>query len=258
MLLLAAPLIRRLCSLFPDVAEQGSKHDDAARAATPEWDRARVPANLADEEAEHRLANLFQLVVFDLNHAARSSDGAARLAIDAAAGQVTDLGRLYQMLGGSCRYREGCGDHLRALGKALEALVLSPRGHSLMVEVAGEAAAVFLPTAALRCLSQIVVELVINAAKHAFPAGPGGCVVLRLAVAGEYVSCSIIDNGVGYGPADSQSDSRGMRLVSELVEHGGGRCRWVFGSNGTDVRVLLPLDQSCVREILLDAQSVKV
>ena len=94
----------------------------------------------------------------------------------------------------------------------------------------------------MRCLSQAVVESVINVAKHAFPAGPGGCVALRLSRIGAYVACSIIDDGIGGITGASQPGSRGMALIDGLAQEAGARCRWVFGSCGTQVRILWPIE----------------
>jgi two-component sensor histidine kinase len=240
-MLLAVPFFRQLGHLFTKAATSDGC-DTHGLGVEDQEDQQGAVARMAQEEAEHRLANLFQLVISNLDRTARSSDGVARRAIDSASFQVSTLFSLHQALGVLGAADKPCRDHFCALGTTLDALLLRPQGHVLTVDVDPGVAEVLLPAIAIRCLSQAVVESVINVAKHAFPAGPGGRVAIRLSRAGDYVACSIVDDGVGGIAGPSRPGSRGMALIDSLAQEAGAQCRWVFGNCGTQVRILWPIE----------------
>ena len=217
-----------------------SQHGDAASLR-----RLLAQERLLRDEAEHRLANLLQLVSSNLAKAARRTEGEqARNAIDAAAEQVLTLGRLQQALGCSSEegQAEGCETKLRQLCTALASLVVGPRGHSIALETEADATDLALRPDLARCLALVVSELVINAAKHAFPRGTAGRITVVLSRTARHVSCTVLDDGIGAGPSSRLSSSRGLQLAQSLAEEVGGRCRWVFGHTGTEAQVLLPLE----------------
>lgn len=203
---------------------------------------------LLRNEAEHRLANLLQLVSSNLEMAARSAEGEqARSAIGAAADQTVLLGMLHRSLKHSGRTRhEDCGAKLRQLCSALDALVLRPRGHCLAFEPEAGATELELPSESARCLALIVSELVINAAKHAFAPGSAGRITVVLARTTDRVSCTVLDDGYGAQSGSKNLYSRGIRLAQSIAEQAGGECRWVFSLTGTEAHVSLSLT-SCGR-----------
>ena len=196
------------------------------------------PAEMEQEEASHRHANLLQIVLCNFE---RTVGGTARLAAGGMRDQVGAARRLQVLL--DCRDSEErpVADHLRARGQALERVALRPGGHVLGIEVETGLEKLPLPARTLSALGQLVVEAVMNAAKHAFPGGPGGRVTMRLSRGGEWLSCVIADDGVGSRGTLSRIGSRGMVLTDALAERAGGRCGWVFGQQGTEVRITWPI-----------------
>lgn len=86
-------------------------------------------------------------------------------------------------------------------------------------------------------LALVLVELVTNAVKHAFPSGTGR-IGLSLAAAGDQAELVIADDGVGL-PAE-RSRSSGIRIVEALVAQIGGTLTREAGT-GTRFRIAFPL-----------------
>jgi two-component system, sensor histidine kinase PdtaS len=198
---------------------------------------------LMRDESDHRLGNFLQLIVANLDRAARgAADPVAQAAINAAAGQVQALGTLHHALAGSYGGDQvDCEANLRDICRTLEAFVLAPRGHRLRFSAQSRVAGAAPCAEQIRCLGTLVSELVINAGKHAFPAGAAGEVDVVLSLLPETVSCTVRDNGVGPAASGVLGGSRGMPLAQRLAEQAGGQCRWVFSACGTEARIDLPL-----------------
>jgi two-component sensor histidine kinase len=196
------------------------------------------PAHLKQDESAHRLANLLQIVLSNLE---RTADAATKLTISAARDQVSAVCRLQELLNGRGADLQPVSDHLRLVGEALEALLLRPAGHCLTIEVDPLAEGLCVPTQAFLGVSQLVAEAVMNAAKHAFPGGPGGSVTFRLSRVDTWLLCVIGDDGVGSRGKLGRVGSHGMTLAEALAHQAGGRCAWVFGQYGTEVRIAWPI-----------------
>ena len=195
--------------------------------------------SLVREEAGHRLANLTQLTLCNLARAARAVDGPAKQAIGRAMEQVSAASRLTRML--DIAGDMSVGRYLQALGETLDQLLLRPAGHSITVEV-HTTEDIALPEQVIRSLGQLVFEAVLNAAKHAFPTGPGGHVAIGLSRVGAWLYCRVADDGVGSRGTLGRPGSRGMVVMDGLAQQMGGRCRWVFGGEGTEIQVAWPVE----------------
>jgi two-component sensor histidine kinase len=101
--------------------------------------------------------------------------------------------------------------------------------------------AVELPIESALPCGMIVTELVTNAYKHAFPNGEAGSIDVRMVRAGDRVTLTVSDDGIGL-PADFDLDrdfSFGWRLVRNLADQVGGTIA-VTGRRGTSVSVTIP------------------
>ena len=123
--------------------------------------------------------------------------------------------------------------HLARLCAELCAAHLAPRG--LYCEFRSDAG--FLPRATCQKLGMIVVELVTNAAKHAFVGRASGriCVSLRRAEAAWI--CHVADNGSGFG---GTGKGGGMKLVQELTQALDGDLRVYSDAGGAIFTLELP------------------
>ena len=222
---LAAPLLQQL----------GFRR---ARSEQPVHVAPDDPARFEQDEFGHRVANLLQVVLCNLE---RTERGVGTLTITAVRDQISAVCRLQDLLDGRGADKRPVAGHFRALGETLETLLLRPAGHCLTIEVGAAAERLLLPARALSGLGQLVAETVMNAAKHAFPAGSGGRVGLRLSMDGAGLSCAIVDDGVGSRGTGGRIGSRGMILTDALAQRAGGNCAWVFGQHGTEVRITWPI-----------------
>lgn len=200
-----------------------------AMPSLPASPRESDPVCLDHEEAEHRLANLLQIVLCNAAQLAPLQD------------QISAVCLLQNLVTGRSDDERPVAGHLRALAAALDSLLLRPRGHRLTVEVEIAAEELSLPAHALSGLGRLVVEALMNAAKHAFPAGPGGSVAMRLSRTDAGLACVIVDDGVGSRNTSGRIGSRGMILTDALAQRAGGNCGWTFGQHGTEVRITWPV-----------------
>ncbi len=88
----------------------------------------------------------------------------------------------------------------------------------------------------------IVNEAVANALKHAFPAGRGGQVTVRLGRSPKGVLGHLLvsDDGVGM-PRENRGSGMGMRLLESLADQVDGKLSLETGPGGTSVRLEFPL-----------------
>ena len=197
----------------------------AARAAVT---RAETRRNLEEsrdlltQELYHRLHNNLQLVIGLITFTARN------LADPGARGQLEDLARRVQSLSllqeqlyrGGDFQRVDIGGFLRRLVDDL--LALDGRQVRASLDLAEEV----LPVDTAVPLGLIANEVLTNAIKHAFPAGPPGRVgvSLRRLDQGDLV-LEVRDDGVGMPAEASEAPGLGIRLVRRLAQQLGADLR---------------------------------
>jgi signal transduction histidine kinase len=54
------------------------------------------------------------------------------------------------------------------------------------------------------------------------------------------ILCKVRDDGSGDFTIAEFGTSQGMRIANQIANQMGGRCSWVFGRNGVEVRIALP------------------
>nr|WP_280842842.1 ATP-binding protein [Pararoseomonas baculiformis] len=89
-------------------------------------------------------------------------------------------------------------------------------------------------------LSLIVVELLTNALKHAFPSGRAGRITIGLRHIGDHACLSLRDDGVGLPPATQHGRRSGLWLVERLVGQIQGHLE-IRRQGGTEFRLTFPL-----------------
>jgi two-component sensor histidine kinase len=181
-------------------------------------------------EAHHRMKNTLALLAASLRRdftPAASAD--LRNAIDRFEGRILAFGELYRLLEvGRGQGETSVGDYFGCLCRALTIAVLEPLG--LRCETTIEDGS--MATKQCEPLGLIIVELVTNAAKHAFPSGNDGLVSIDLLYR-EGRCCTVSDNGIGVaGPLRGS----GARILEDLR----ARTITAFGCRGTTVTVVLP------------------
>jgi two-component system, sensor histidine kinase PdtaS len=108
--------------------------------------------------------------------------------------------------------------------------------HQLSIEVIADKSAVHADVSV--SLGLIVTELVINALKHAFPAGRHGKIMVDYQAHGPNWTLSVGDNGVGM-PRDPASATPGLgaSIVEALARQLHARVKVADARPGTDVSI---------------------
>jgi two-component sensor histidine kinase len=186
-------------------------------------------------EAHHRMKNTLALLAASLRRdftPAASAD--LRKAIDRFEGRILAFGELYRILEvGRGQGETSVGDYFGCLCRALTIAVLEPLG--LRCETTIEDGS--MATKQSEPLGLIIVELVTNAAKHAFPSGNDGLVRIDLLYREGRWRCTVSDNGIGVaGPLRGS----GARILEDLARSIRARTITAFGFRGTTVTVVLP------------------
>jgi two-component sensor histidine kinase len=162
-------------------------------------------------EAHHRMKNTLALLAALLRRdftPAASAD--LRKAIDRFEARILAFAELYRLLEvGRGQGETSASDYFGCLCRALTIAVLEPLG--LRCEITIEDGSM----ATRQCvpLGLIIVELVTDAAKHAFPSGNDGLVRIDLLCREGRWRCTVSDNGVGaVGPLRGS----GARILEDL------------------------------------------
>jgi len=195
------------------------------------------PADSLDlflRETHHRMKNMLTLLGAWLR-ADFISTASVDLpkAIDGFERRILAFGRLYDLLSKhSDRRYTSVGDYVGSLSLALTAAILEPRGIRCEATI-GDG---FLESKRCERLGLIIVELVTNAAKHAFPNQQPGLIRIEASYRDGFWHCAIKDSGVGARGARGV----GGRLVEDLARSIGGHVVTDSDSDGTTISVVVP------------------
>ena len=208
---------------------------------------ARLAAKVSDDllrekavlhqELQHRVANSLQIIASVLMQSARrvSSEPAKGYLVDAHS-RVMSVASLQHQLA-----RRQVGDvHLRPYFTDLCAsigasMIDDPDRLSLSVEADDGVAKADVSVS----LGLIVTELVINALKHAFPAGRCGRIVVRYRSKDPDWTLSVTDDGVGMPQAPEPARAGlGTGIVQALVQQVGANLTVSDAAPGTQVLIV--------------------
>jgi two-component sensor histidine kinase len=196
-----------------------------------------LDGRLASREANHRFLNtltaLQGLLRADFDDFA---DLAVRQAVSTFSSRIQAFATLLRTLGEGAGEEAGAMDASAYLARLCQELCrahLAPRG--LRCEFMSDPA--ILTRDACQNLGLIVVELVTNAAKHAFPGRAAGRVSISLQHADGGWICQVADNGCGFR-GDRQGD--GLKLVRGLAAALDGQLQIHSGPSGATVTLRAP------------------
>lgn len=176
-------------------------------------------------EVHHRIKNSFSSVSALLKlQAENASSGEAVDALGEAVQRVESMRYVYDTLLSAGDYNEASiGQYLERLLASLRDTLPAPVAHAITADVENHT----LKTKALTPLGMIVNELLTNAAKHAFPPGSSGEILVSLRREGNVLRLTVEDNGTGL-PGDFVQENAGglgMMLVRLLAEQLEGQFR---------------------------------
>ncbi|GJE03429.1 hypothetical protein GMJLKIPL_5384 [Methylobacterium isbiliense] len=192
------------------------------------------------QELQHRVANNMQFIAALLTLQKRKVAGdpaAAAAALDEARVRLETISRIHRRLYDPDRISLPIGQYLQELCADL----LDATGAQNIVCLV-DVPPVRLDLTRLTTLSLLVVEVVTNACKHAFPAGERGTITIRLErLDAARVALTIADNGRGMPAAFDPAASRslGVRISQALAGQLDGVLTYA-GESGTVVRVEFP------------------
>jgi two-component system, sensor histidine kinase PdtaS len=212
-----------------DITAQHEARDALGRLNQVLEERVRERTAIAEErdvllrEVHHRVKNDLQLISSLLGmHGRAFRDGAVAGAFEECQGRVQAIARvhehMYEQMHTARDLRQlSFSEHLRTLTLEVRQTGASPPGVQLLLDL-GESVVVGVDQA-IPC-AMIVHELVVNAFKHAFPAGRGGTVRVACRVEGEGgVALVVEDDGVGMSePAAAPSNGLGWTLVKAFAQ----------------------------------------
>lgn len=203
------------------------------------------------EELHHRVANTYQaLGATVVTNLRRATHPEAKAALARFAGQVQAFQAVHHLLRGA-----GANGHVDAaafLGLLCEHVQTALFADGAVQVVLG-AEPVALPPASCRHLGLAVNELVLNAAKHAFPNDRHGTITVLLAPGGSGWRCAVRDDGVGWASAGPEGfvqpaarpgvrKGSGLHLVAQLAAALDGRCTREAVIGGTSFVIEAPFD----------------
>jgi two-component sensor histidine kinase len=207
------------------------RHERAVTAGLYEQQRTMF------QELQHRVANNMQFVAALLTLQKRrvgNDPQAALAALDEARVRLETISRIHRRLYDPGRISLPVGQYLQELcADLLDAT--GARNIVCLVDVAP----VRFDLTRLTTLSLLVVEVVTNALKHAFPDGSRGTITIRLeATAPDRMALTIADDGQGIpaGFDPEASRSLGLRIAQGLAAQLDGTLTYA-GGPGTVVRL---------------------
>jgi two-component sensor histidine kinase len=188
------------------------------RIAEREKDELLREKELLLEEMRHRVANSLQIIASILLLKARTVQSEeTRRHLQDAHQRVISVATVQEQLRGTGHGdRIEVGPYLTKLCDSLAKSMVGDRSVAVLVE-AGQGAAV---SAQAVSIGLIVTELLINAVKHAFPAGRSGKIRVRYHATGSEWRISVSDDGVGRVGQGGQPASTGLGTsIVEALAH---------------------------------------
>ena len=194
------------------------------------------------QELQHRVANNMQFVaaLLSLYKRKAGNDPAAILgALDDARVRLETISNLHRHLYDPANASRPIGEFLSQVCEGLISTSGSP----------GIACRIDMPPrkfdlTQLTPLSLIVVEIVTNALKHAFPDGRGTIALAMTETPDGGAVLTVADDGVGMPAAAGQGKSLGLRIVQNLTAQLGATVTYENAGPGTRVRIVLPPRQA--------------
>ena len=190
-------------------------------------------------ELNHRVKNHLQMISGILHlQSTRTEDAAAKADFEKAIQRIGAIAELHAVLyRGNDFANVDMGDYLGELCEKLRSSVLPERGVTLVC--AAEPLRVSIDHALP--LGLVVNELVINAAKHAFPDGTRGSITVALRNGKKEILLSVSDDGRGLPKVRQSQTGIGDRLVRALVKQIGGTIKVASGP-GTSFEIRFSAD----------------
>ncbi len=214
------------------------RKQEAFEAANRSTQRLLDQQRVLFHELQHRVANNMAMVAAVLSaHQRRLADNVEAVqALADAKARFEIMSRIHRRLHDPALTRDDFESALRQLCSEAAHNGDAPIACTVQVDAAP------LNLEQRVTVALLVVELITNAAKHAFTATQAGRIDVRIAADAGGSRLSVTDNGQGL-PADfdaARSDRLGMRIVNGLVKSMNGLLTLRSGAEGTCFDVHIP------------------
>ena len=181
-------------------------------------------------EIQHRIANSLQIIASLIMQSARNvPSDEIRGHLHAAHDRVISIAALQKHLAVSDNDTVEMGTYLNQLCQSLSASTI---GNHDQLSIKVKADQSVLDGSNSVCIGLIVTELVINAVKHAFPAGRTGTIKIDFQSHGADWTLCVRDDGVGL-PPNRGAPGLGTSIVEALARQLNGAATWKSASPGT-------------------------
>jgi len=192
------------------------------------------------QELTHRVKNSLQFIAAMVMLEARShKNGEGKEALERVSHRITALGQLYSKLSKADTVEAvDAATYLDELCRDLIASVHKEGDTSIVLKTDIESE--LLPTDRAIPIGLIVNELVTNVVKYGFPGEAKGTVTVTLKRVPGELRLTVTDNGQGLDPRRADS-GLGRKLVDGFAQQLGGQVERKSDSQGTTVRLILPL-----------------
>jgi two-component sensor histidine kinase len=204
-----------------------------------ELSRAIVPPDIASRlimrEFQHRMANTLAVLSASLRiELASFEDPGLREALKRHEKRIVAAADLHRFF---ARQSDGgtipAEHYFQSLCSVLSRSILAPLG--LQCEAFVDKA--HMPAAKCELLGLVITELVVNAAKHAFPDNSCGRVRTDVLERDNHWCCTVSDNGTGIR---NEFNGSGSHIVVGLVDALEGQLAVRTGPEGTAVSIIFP------------------
>ncbi len=214
-------------------AEQARRQAEFDRRLLAEAQRAAEMRETLLREVHHRTKNNLQMIQSLIKIRSRGSRGNAL--VDEIEKRIWAIAQVHDLLYTSQEFSR------LDLGAFLNNVCRSPAivPPELPIQAHCDVERVELDINAAIPIALIVIELVTNAIKHAFPEGRPGSIGIILRRSDDHAIITVTDDGIGV--PDGASRDSGMRLVRGLVRQIGGEIE-APESGGTQYRIIFPID----------------
>lgn len=197
------------------------------------------PAREADHRIANHLAMLAGHVRLEASKLRQGPESCSRdevnLILERLRAQVLAIADLHRALGLRPGRKIDLAEHLSRVAGGIS-LGCSDR---IILHLEMEEGCAVAPDAALAS-AQIVSEAMMNAIKHAKPAGEWVRLVVRCWRDGpEVIRVEVADDGRGFDGSEVNSSRLGLRLIRDLARRANGHADFVSGRGGFRVRVRL-------------------
>jgi two-component sensor histidine kinase len=208
----------RLLVAIADVtdARLATKHDqDQLRANAARNDELAAENDALMQEIRHRVANSLQIIASVLMQNARAAQSEeAREHLRNAHARVMSIADLQVQLAGATTGTVELRAYLTKLCATIAASMIPDPKKLALVVVAKEAV---IDAGVSVSFGLVVTELVINALKHAFPAGAGGTITVDYQTDGPMWTLSVADTGIGMPHGTNASSGLGTSIIQALA-----------------------------------------